>query len=240
MSIQNARLGIESAEQVFDSCATIYHHQLLRGLSVSGETPDFFAAGRISATARLAAKRNSSTDCVLDFGCGVGTAAPYLLEAFPRAQIIGSDIAQKAIHEARKRHKNERLSWVRDLEGLAPKSVDLIYCNGVFHHIPPKQRDAILRRLANLLRPGGYFALWENNPWNPGTRWVMRQIEFDRHAVCLSPLETWQRLTAGGLNIRTMEHHFFFPRCLGWFRVFERAMRLLPVGAQYVVLAARD
>ena len=36
------------------------------------------------------------------------------------------------------------------------------------------------------LRPGGVFALWENNPWNPGTRLVMRRIPFDRNAVLLS------------------------------------------------------
>ena len=27
------------------------------------------------------------------------------------------------------------------------------------------------RRFVRALRPGGLFALWENNPWNPGTRW---------------------------------------------------------------------
>lgn len=239
MKTQSLRLGLDTAEQVFNSCAGVYHQQLVRGLRVSGESPDYFAASRIAATARMAAMSNSTTERVLDFGCGVGTAAKFLLKAFPHAQIIGSDIAQKALDEAKHRHSDSRLAWVRDLSGVAPKSVDLIYCNGVFHHIPPKKRDAIILRLANLLRPGGHFALWENNPWNPGTRWVMSRIEFDRHAICLSPVETWKRLVTGGLNIAAVEHHFFFPRCLAHLRRLERSLRLLPLGAQYVVLAVR-
>jgi hypothetical protein len=26
------------------------------------------------------------------------------------------------------------------------------------------------------MRPGGVVALWENNPWNPATRYVMGRI----------------------------------------------------------------
>ena len=44
-----------------------------------------------------------------------------------------------------------------------------------------------LRCIRRLLRPNGIFALWENNPWNPGTRLVMRRIPFDRDASLLTP-----------------------------------------------------
>ena len=47
-------------------------------------------------------------------------------------------------------------------------SLDLVYCNGVFHHIPPQDRAAAVAYVAHTLRPGGLWAFWENNPWNPG------------------------------------------------------------------------
>ena len=57
--------------------------------------------------------------------------------------------------------------------------------------------DYVLRSL----RPGGLFAFWENNPWNPGTRYVMSRIPFDRDAITLSPLEARQLLRVGGFEI---------------------------------------
>ena len=65
----------------------------------------------------------------------------------------------------------------------------LVYCNGVFHHVPPAQRPAVVRLVRDSLEPGGLFALWDNNPWNPGARLVMRRIPFDRGAVMLSARE---------------------------------------------------
>ena len=37
------------------------------------------------------------------------------------------------------------------------------------------------------LLTGGVLALFENNPWNPGTRLVMKRIPFDRNAQTISP-----------------------------------------------------
>ena len=66
------------------------------------------------------------------------------------------------------------------------EEIDLAFCNGVFHHIPPEQRARAIAYVYRCLRPGGLFALWENNPWNPGTRLVMSRIPFDRDALPLS------------------------------------------------------
>ena len=61
---------------------------------------------------------------------------------------------------------------------------DLAYSNGTFHHIPPAKRMDALGFIFQRLKPGGIFALWENNPWNPGTRWVIEsRIPFDRDAI---------------------------------------------------------
>jgi len=45
--------------------------------------------------------------------------------------------------------------------------MDLAYCNGVFHHIAPDARPEALAMIRDALKPGGLFAFWENNAWNP-------------------------------------------------------------------------
>lgn len=48
---------------------------------------------------------------------------------------------------------------------------------------------AVVDLVRRSLRPGGVFAFWEINPWNPGTRHVMSRIPFDRDAIMLTPPE---------------------------------------------------
>ena len=89
------------------------------------------------------------------------------------------------------------------------------------------------------LKPGGVFSFWENNPWNPGTRYVMSRIPFDRDAITLSPPTARQLLEKGRFKILHTDFLFFFPRSLGWFRRLESHLSLFPLGAQYLVLAKK-
>jgi len=116
---------------------------------------------------------------------------------------------------------------------------DMAFSNGVFHHIqPPERRDA-LDYISRSLRPGGLFVFWENNPWNPGTRFVMSRIPFDRDAITISPPNARRLLRGAGFEILRTDHLFFFPRALRWLRPLERGLTAVPLGAQYLVLARK-
>jgi hypothetical protein len=95
--------------------------------------------------------------------------------------------------------------------------------------------DYILR----CLRPGGLFALWENNPWNPGTRYVMSRIPFDRDAVTITPPQATKLLRARGFQILGVNYLFFFPRFLKSLRFLEPYASRIPMGAQYQVLCRK-
>ena len=47
-------------------------------------------------------------------------------------------------------------------------------------------------------------------------------------------------LQSCGFQIMRQEFHFYFPRCLSAFRIFERALKRLPFGAQYLILAKNE
>src|SRR3954470_18799734 len=90
---------------------------------------------------------------------------------------------------ARQQNSSPWLEFVTTNEWTPDGAFDLAFTNGVFHHIVPSERSECLRAVGRALRPGGLFAFWENNPWNPGTQFVMSRCAFDEHAIKISP---WQ------------------------------------------------
>ncbi len=234
-----------SVATTFDSAAIAYEHQLQLGLSLSGETADYFVRGRVAMFGSLLTRFNVPPPAsILDFGCGVGNAAQSLLAACPSASLTGLDCSSESLAIAARKHAAMpsfagRLSWLHADEQLEPLNFDAAYTSGVFHHIEIDQRQAELSKIYNSLRPGGVFALFENNPWNPGTRWVMSRIPFDREAICLSPIETRRRFRDAGFAVLTTRYLFFFPSMLRWLRSFEGILSRFAFGAQYVVFARR-
>ena len=223
----------------FDAFADNYDEALQRGLRVSGEGKEFFADGRIRWLERRLRERGHAAGGIMDFGCGTGTSTPRLLGLPGAARLIGTEVSARSLVVARREHPDPRARFELLGEYRPSGDLDLAFCNGVFHHIPTAERAGALRYVWSSLRPGGLFALFENNPWNPGTRWIMSRIPFDRDAVTLSPPETRQRLQAAGFEVLHTDVLFFFPRPLAWFRGLEPALASLPLGAQYLVLARK-
>ena len=118
--------------------------------------------------------------------------------------------------------------------------MDLAYCNGVFHHIPPQQRVRAVAVVNGALHVGGLFSLWENNPWNPATRYVMSRCAFDRDAQTLTPPETQSLLRKGGFEILRTDFRFIFPRVLRVLRKLEDLLYGLPFGTQYHILSRKN
>lgn len=224
----------------FDRRAADYDAELELGISVSGETKDFFARERLLHLARCLAALGFRPERAVDFGCGTGSATPYFFAAFPALrQLLGLDVSAQSLAVARRHHGESRVEF-RTLSEHAPRGdLDLAFCNGVFHHIPPERRAGYLRAIFDDLRPGGLFALFENNPWNPGARYVMYRIPFDRDAIPLSPPVGRRLVADGGFELIRTDFLFVFPRALAWLRPLERGVRKLPFGAQYLVLGRK-
>ena len=223
----------------FDAYAKEYSAELNRVLAVTGESLEYYGAASIASCFRLE-KRGAKTATVLDFGCGTGTAAPYLLRGLGAQSVLGVDVSTESLDEASARFAELSASFL-ELGKFEPQGdLDLAFCNGVFHHIPPKERPDALRMILASLRPGGFFAFWENNPWNPGTRWIMSRTPIDRDAITISPREARRLLQSAGFRVLSVDSLFYFPRSLGWFRPLEVVLTRLPLGGQYLVLCIKD
>jgi SAM-dependent methyltransferase len=225
---------------LFDDFAETYEEACQQGLALTGESRDYFATQRIAYTARwLEAMGAGPLQRVADFGCGLGHSRPHLQQRFPSACVLGLDISSASIDCAGQLYGGPKATFALLVDYHPRQDRDLVYCNGVFHHIAPPGRLFWAKKVFVLLAPGGYLALWENNPWNPGTRLVMQRIPFDRDAIPLNPPEARRLLVQAGFAILGTRFRFFFPRIFSWLRGLERFAVRVPLGAQYCVLARK-
>jgi 2-polyprenyl-3-methyl-5-hydroxy-6-metoxy-1,4-benzoquinol methylase len=226
-------------KRAFDQYAENYENALASGLRISGEGREYFARVRIELLIKRLAELKIAPSKVLDFGCGDGSSTGHLLQIPGVWNVLGIDVSAESIKRAQELFASENVSF-RTMEG-APKGgrYDMVFCNGVFHHVALEKRSAAVSFLFGALKPGGLIALWENNPWNPGTKLIMSRIPFDKEALTLTAPGTRRMLRTGGFEVLLTDFAFYFPRWLAPLRVFDAALRKVPFGGQYMVLARK-
>jgi SAM-dependent methyltransferase len=221
----------------FDRYATSYDTALSHALTVSGESKEYFARARIIYLKGCLDTLNIPVKSVLDFGCGVGSGSKLLGELLGATHVLGVDVSARSIEAARQSNPDARFLTLD--EYMPSAEADLVFCNGVFHHIPPRERLDAIGVVFRALRREGLFAFWENNPWNPGARYVMSRCEFDRDAAMLSAPQAQRLLRDGGFEIVQTNYLFIFPRLLRVLRGCELQLSRWPLGAQYQVLCGK-
>jgi SAM-dependent methyltransferase len=228
-----------SPGQGFDDYSENYDEVLNRGLRLSGEDSRFFARERVRWLAKCLRELGESPRSILDFGCGKGSTAAILLDLLGAESVVGIEESPAVLRAAR-REAGPRARFLSRGEFVPTEDLDLVFCNGVFHHVAPERRSAEMEFVHRALRPGGLFSLWENNPWNPATRLVMSRVAFDAEAIALPPPETRKRVREAGFVILRCDFLFIFPRFLKALRGLEPFVAKLPIGTQYQVLCRKE
>lgn len=224
----------------FDKFADEYLATHQQNIAITGEDPDYFARYKVdTVAARLRSLGCPAPSRVLDFGCGIGNSAPHLRAAFPSAEIVGLDVSERSLAVARQRFAD--VAEFRRYEGGADiplePGFDLVFSACVFHHIDADQHVALFAGLKRTLAPGGVLSIFEHNPWNPVSRYIVATCPFDEEAVLIAAPEFARRQRAAGFTDVDVRYTGFFPGPLKALRPLEQAMTWLPLGAQYYTLA---
>src|SRR5437016_3614328 len=99
----------------FDEFAGDYDGALNRGLSWTGETKEYFAAGRVKWLRRVLSEVGATKPVrVLDFGCGTGSSVPWLTAGLGCASYLGYDPSGDSVAAAAKLHGNMTVKFTRD------------------------------------------------------------------------------------------------------------------------------
>jgi ubiquinone/menaquinone biosynthesis C-methylase UbiE len=224
----------------FDQFAETYEAVHRDNIRLSGEDPDYFARYKIEAVARLWAKDGLvSPKAILDFGTGVGNALPHLAEHFTTAKITGVDVSPGSLEVAERRFPGVADLILYDGQTLPFEtgSQDLVFSSCVFHHIDAAAHVALLAELKRVLAPDGRLVIFEHNPINPVTRYIVATCPFDADAVLIPAGRFKARQREAGLRQVRAVFTGFFPNALRGLRPLEGLLARLPLGAQYYTVA---
>ena len=222
-------------EPEFDRFGATYEEAVDSAIAFAGQEHDFYVEAKARRLLELTRRHlGSGRPRALDVGCGVGLIDRHLS---PALDLHGVDVSPAMVERAQA--ANPDVSY-RVYDGrrlpFADGELDLAFAICVLHHVDPPDRGALLGEMARVTRPGGLTVVFEHNPLNPLTRRVVRNCAFDEGVELIGRGELERLARAAGLLVVASEYLLFVP----WRAdTLERALRRLPLGAQYVVAARR-
>jgi len=221
----------------FDQYAGDYMTILSSAVRISGESGDYFSWYKVDEVAKHEDWKESLQ--ILDFGCGEGNIDLYLKRKFPLSKIIGIDTSTKSI-EVANQIKIEGIEH-RNVNGpffpFENNSFDIIFTSMVFHHIKTDEHLRYLMEIYRVLKPGGRFYLFEQNPHNIATRKIVEKCVFDKDVTLIYSNELVDKLRISNFENPETIFTLFFPRN-GIFKLlhrFEEKLKKVPFGAQYYI-----
>ena len=179
---------------------------------------------------------------LLDLGCGTGGFLRALRRRDAPLELVGCDVASGMIEEARRRWDVGPLPELHAVSGRLPfadAEFDLATAVCVLHHVASSEQPTVARELMRVVRPGGAVAIFEHNPLNPITRWMVARAAIDANAVLLPSGECAHLLRQSGAAECHTEYILFFPPIIRPLWRVERLLGRLPVGGQYVTVGTK-
>jgi ubiquinone/menaquinone biosynthesis C-methylase UbiE len=225
----------------FDRIASDYEAIHNKNLKFSGETSEFFVKHKVDIVAKLWQKYSLRGDGnFLDFGCGIGRTYRFLSETLPQVQYTGVDPSRESIRVAKSQQPESakfEVSASENLE-LPDASYDMVFAACVLHHIAPTERAKVYSEIRRVLKPKGVFVVFEHNPFNPLTQYIVKTCEYDDDAILLTARELKTGLRHAGFSQIDQNYVLFLPAFLRkHFTKLEEHLAWLPAGAQYWIAA---
>ena len=221
----------------FDSYNQTYDATVNSAIAFSGLKVDFFTKAKAHYLVRILTERFGDISRIelLDVGCGIGNLHPFLTKAVGRT--VGVDVSSDCIATARER--NPSVDY-RLYEGnrlpFADASFDVALTICVMHHVPPADWPLFARELRRVVKPRGVGLVFEHNPYNFLTRYVVSSCEFDKDAVLLNGGTAKRVLTEAGFSDVVVRHILSIPAASQSLLQVDKLFGRLPFGAQYYAL----
>jgi ubiquinone/menaquinone biosynthesis C-methylase UbiE len=229
--------GRKDVTAQFDRYNETYDEILNSAIAFSGLNVDFFTRAKAQYLTRIMTDRfgDLSRLDLLDVGCGTGNLHPLLAQAV--RSVKGVDVSSECVATARERnpHVDYRLYEGNRLP-FADASFDVAFTICVMHHVPPNDWPSFARELRRVVKPGGIALVFEHNPYNPLTRYVVSSCEFDTDAVLLTGRTARRLLTEAGFSDVIIHNILTIPAVSRAILRIDRWFRRLPFGAQYYAL----
>jgi ubiquinone/menaquinone biosynthesis C-methylase UbiE len=239
---------MNQAPQEFDDYAAEYDAGMdnaVKGLL--GDSADAYIGVKLNwLLRRFPDLRDKASDFrLLDYGCGAATMLRLIAEADLHLDLSGCDISSGMLQEASRRWPDSTPRPDLQVQNGARTpyvdgAFDLILISAVLHHVLPEDRPDVYAELYRVARSGAHLVVFEHNPLNPVTRYVVAHTPIDRNAILLRAAEVTSSLSQAGFRDVNTGYLMFFPPRLGTLAGLEPALSWLPLGAQYAVVGHKQ
>ena len=218
----------------FDNYSNNYNEVLAKSLGPFVESnTDFFDSYKINCLEAFFSVKSQYR--FLDFGCGIGKLSRLLADKFHESKVDGYDVSAKSLLVAQKQNESiSNLSFSNSLD--AKINYDVILAANVFHHIKHTEHQSTLQYLKNLLKPTGTIVVFEHNPLNLLTRYVVKRCPFDADAELIQRQQFMNQAIDCGLHVKVSRYVLMFPWKHRFFRRIENIFPQVPLGTQYMLL----
>lgn len=224
----------------FDDFASGYYTQHASDIKISGETPEYFHEFKIRDLKNFCDKQSNYPEKILDFGAGIGNSIPYFRKFFPNSHIYCADVSEKSLELLKARYPGkEDILLEKDGIPAPDQSFDIVFVACVFHHIEPNTREYWLSEIQRVTRPNGKIFIFEHNPINPLTLYVVKHSPIDKNAHIIKSKEMKKLLIKTGWKNIDVQYKIFFPSFLKKIRPLERYLVKCALGAQYRIVATK-
>lgn len=224
----------------FDPYADNYRSIHDQNVAISGANSRYFARMKLQLLADLGLRGPFH---MLDLGCGDGETAAALPDFFSDVRLDGIDVSKQSIQVAQSRQLPFTFFQVYDGTHIPfpDQQFDVVFVAGVFHHIEPKYHAALIQEIHRVLKPGGKLFVYEHNPWNPATRYLVKTCVFDADAQLLRASYLRRIILQKQLELEPTRYILFFPRgkAFAWLHPTEKWLKRIPLGAQYLLQASK-
>src|SRR5439155_3622134 len=202
MSEQNApQVTQAQVARDFDDVATDYEDKINSALAFAGREHSFYIDIKREHILRLAQAhfRDLGALDVLDLGCGLGAYHSGLEGKF--RELHGVDVSARSIELAAAQHPSVHYSTFDG--GRLPYrdgQFSIVFTVCVMHHVPPPQWTSFAAEMFRVTRTGGLALVFEHNPYNPVTQYIVKTCDNDKDAVLLRPRKLRGMYVAAGFD----------------------------------------
>lgn len=224
----------------FDQHVSQYRKIHTQNVKISGADSFYFAMHKAELL------KNGEADAeldLLDIGCGDGAVEIFLEKKFNHLKATGIDVSSESIAMAKSHGllRSEFMSYDGKRLPFTDERFDIVFVAAVLHHVAFPLHPEFLSEAFRVLKPGGRIYIFEHNPFNPATRYLVRTCAFDKDARLLKAGYAADLLRKSGFVNVQKRYILFFPRMkwLGFLMKLEPALSKFPLGAQYMLRAVK-
>ena len=225
----------------FDAWAKNYRAIHSQNIQLSGADSFYFAEQRVTM---LQAYEKNEPLQVLDLGCGDGVSELFMQRYFSNWNVEGIDVSKESIEMAKQQRLPNAVFNVYDGINIpfADNSFDIVFVAGVLHHVAFHLHEAMIGEMKRVLKKGGRLIIYEHNPLNPLTKYLVKTCVFDQDAKLLRCGYLKKKLTAQQLMISQRIYFIFIPPkgLLKKLVPIEKFLRWLPLGGKYFIRAVKQ